>query len=166
MGMPKTRPMRKPVAGAESRAVTGGGPGGDARSEACEGWGSCAIAAILTEATCALHDYDTLGPLQLCVEDSRSRGYQTEHRSSGARTMASPALQPKALQNSGKFESGPMTRYLLTGCGFVSTNWRCASGRISSPRACPQDMKNCCSGVKPSWSAGRGLPSIDFSKAR
>src|ERR1700753_3003599 len=92
--------------------------------------------------------------------------YQIVQRFSVGRTMASPALQLNAFWNSGELLSGPSTRYLLIGCGFVSTNWRCASGRISSPRDCPHEMKNCCSGVNPSLLAGRGLPSMDFSNAR
>src|SRR5580692_7251007 len=52
----------------------------------------------------------------------------TQRRSTG-RTRASPDLQLNAFWNSGRLESGLMTRYLLTGCGLVSTNWRCVSGR-------------------------------------
>jgi len=50
IGMPKTRPMRKPVGGAESRAVSGGGPDADPRWEPLDGAGSCdrSIKPILT----------------------------------------------------------------------------------------------------------------------
>src|ERR1700732_4012255 len=50
MGIPKTRPRRKPVGGAESRAVAGGGPDADPRWEPLERAGSCdrSIQAILT----------------------------------------------------------------------------------------------------------------------
>ena len=48
--------------------------------------------------------------------------HQIVQRCSTGRTMASPVLQLNAFWNSGKLESGPMTRYLLTGCELVSTN--------------------------------------------
>src|SRR5579862_5570250 len=50
MGMPKTRPILKPVGGAESRAVTGGGPDADPRWEPLDVAGSCdrSIKPILT----------------------------------------------------------------------------------------------------------------------
>src|ERR1700733_9103974 len=50
IGIPKTRPMRKPVGGAESRAATGGGPDADPRWEPLDDAGSCdrSIKAILT----------------------------------------------------------------------------------------------------------------------
>ena len=50
IGMPKTRPMRKPVGGAESRAVSGGGSDADPRWEPLDGAGSCdrSIKPILT----------------------------------------------------------------------------------------------------------------------
>ena len=45
----------------------------------------------------------------------RFSAYQTSHRSAGARTIAESFLQPNASAKAGKFESGPMTRYLAIG---------------------------------------------------
>ena len=82
--------------------------------------------------------------------------YQTSHRFSAGRTIAEPALHENALANGGMFESGPMTRYFATGCSSPWIILRANSGRSSSPRTCPQAMKNCWSGVKPSTS-GAGV---------
>ena len=43
--------------------------------------------------------------------------YHTSQRSAFGRTMASPALQLNALLNSGRFDSGPLTRNFAIGCG-------------------------------------------------
>src|SRR5262245_62171802 len=41
--------------------------------------------------------------------------YHTTQRSAGGRTMAAPSLQLKACLNSGRLESGPITRYFPMG---------------------------------------------------
>src|SRR5580704_6149396 len=71
------------------------------------------------------------------------RPYQTAHRSDSGLTMGSPALQLKALSNSGMLLSGPRTRYLPGGCGSVETAVRAASERTMDPRHCPSAKKNC-----------------------
>ena len=76
--------------------------------------------------------------------------------------MGASAGQAKAFRNSGRFESGPMTRYFPVGCGSPWIINRCVSVRMASPRNWPQAMKNCCSGVKPSTVGAGGLPSSDF----
>ena len=57
-----------------------------------------------------------------------------------------------------------MTRYFPMGCGSDWTIRRWVSGRMASPRNCPQAMKNCCSGVKPSIvGAGvAGAEKVDY----
>src|SRR5271163_2208933 len=82
-----------------------------------------------------------------------------------SRTMASPFLQPNALANSVMFESGPFPRKRPKGCGLVLAIKRSYSGRLFVPQTCTQPRKKRCSGVKPSLSGGRGLPSSDFSYA-
>lgn len=76
-------------------------------------------------------------------------GYQITQRCLAGRTMGVPAAHWKAFWNSGMFESGPITRYLPVGCGSPWIIVRWVSGRMKSPRNCPQEMKNCCLGVKP-----------------
>jgi hypothetical protein len=92
--------------------------------------------------------------------------HHTSHLFSGARTMGASALQLNAFWNSGRLESGPMTRYFPIGCSSDCIMTRCSSMRMASPRHWPHAMKNCYSGVKPSMSGGRVLPSRDFWKAR
>ncbi len=80
--------------------------------------------------------------------------------------MALPALQENVCWNGGKLDSGPITRYLATGCGSPWIISFCVSGRVSSPRNWPHAMKNCSSGVKPSMVGAGGLPFCEFLKAR
>jgi hypothetical protein len=47
---------------------------------------------------------------RFALRPGRGEDYQTVQRSSGDLTMADPALHPKASWNSGRFESGPITR--------------------------------------------------------
>ena len=63
-----------------------------------------------------------------------SSDHHTSHRSASARTIGSPALHWNASRNSGRFDSGPLTRYFATGCGSPWIMVRCVSGRVSSPR--------------------------------
>src|SRR6266436_6493421 len=80
-----------------------------------------------------------------------------------SRTIASPFLQLKAPANSAIFESGPLPRNLGSGCGLVLAINRANSIRSLAPHTCAQPRKKRCPGVKPSLSAGRGLPARDFS---
>src|SRR6267154_2287403 len=82
-----------------------------------------------------------------------------------SRTIGSPFLQAKALANSAMFDSGPLPRNLGSGCGLVLAIKRAYSIRSLAPQTCAQPRKNRCSGVKPSFSGGRGLPARDFSYA-
>ena len=65
-------------------------------------------------------------------------------------TMADPALHANACWNSGEFETGPITRYFEIAWESDFTICRCTSVLSAAPRYCPQEMKNCCSGLKPS----------------
>jgi serpin B len=55
--------------------------------------------------------------------------HQTSQRLSFGRTIGEPSLHEKAAANSGRFESGPRTRYFGGECGFVEARRRSASGR-------------------------------------
>ena len=68
--------------------------------------------------------------------------YQTSQRRFADRTMGEFAGQPNAFWNSGALESGPLTRNFAIGCWSPCTISRCDSGRMVSPRHCPQEMKN------------------------
>jgi hypothetical protein len=54
-----------------------------------------------------------------------TRGYHTTHLVSGGRTIAEPALHENVSANGGKFDSGPITRYLATACGspWIILRW-------------------------------------------
>ncbi len=47
--------------------------------------------------------------------------YQTSQRFSCGGTIADPAGQANAFWNSGRFDNGPITRYLAIGCGSPCT---------------------------------------------
>src|SRR5436190_19861447 len=81
------------------------------------------------------------------------------------RTIGLPVLQPNALENSGMLDSGPFTRHFAAECGSVNTCRRSNSGVAFAAQTCAQPRKNRCSGVNPSMSAGRGLPSSDLINA-
>ena len=85
--------------------------------------------------------------------------HQTSQRFSGGAPSRDPGAQLNAFWNSGRFESGPMTRNFADRVR-VALDHQCAavSGRIASPRNWPQAMKNCWSGVKPSSVGCGGLP--------
>src|SRR6185295_14705306 len=68
--------------------------------------------------------------------------YHTAQRFSGGLTIAAPAGQEKVRWNSARFETVPITRNFGTGCGSVSSIWRCASGRRASPRSWAKATKN------------------------
>ena len=71
------------------------------------------------------------GPLADSVNPRRParRPHHTSHRFSAGRTMADPALQSNAAANSGRLDSGPITRKRGGECGFVATRSLSASGR-------------------------------------
>ena len=92
----------------------------------------------------------------------RGQDHQTSQRSAPCRTIGASSLHSNAALNSGRFDSGPLTRNLAIGCGSPCTIVRCVSGRISSPRHWPQARKNCCSGVKPSMRRLRRLALARF----
>ena len=54
-------------------------------------------------------------------------GYQTSQRFSAGRTIGASAGHSNAFWNSGRFESGPITRNLPIGCGSLCTISRCVS---------------------------------------
>jgi len=54
-----------------------------------------------------------------------------------------------ACANSGRFDSGPLTRRFGGECGFVETRWRSASSLILPHQPCAKPRKNSCSGVNP-----------------
>src|SRR3974390_472813 len=55
-----------------------------------------------------------------------ARSYQT--RQAGLRIIGEPALQPKALANSGTFETTPLTRHLSSECSLLSACRRACWG--------------------------------------
>ena len=61
--------------------------------------------------------------------------YQTVQRSASGLTIGEPSLQLNACLNSGKLESGPITRYLPMGCGSPWTHGtlRFRTNLISAP---------------------------------
>ncbi len=66
------------------------------------------------------------------------------------RTIGAFGLHANAFWNSGMFDSGPFTRYLLDECGLVAAFTRSASGRAFSHQTCAHPTSTRCSGVKPS----------------
>ena len=56
--------------------------------------------------------------------------YQISQILSAGRTIGASGLHWNAFGNSGRFPSGPITRYFAIGCGSVCTINRCCSGRI------------------------------------
>src|ERR1017187_1100060 len=55
--------------------------------------------------------------------------YQISHRLPPPGTIGTPSLHWNAWANSGRFESGPLTRYFGGECGLVATSRRSDSGR-------------------------------------
>src|SRR5207253_292476 len=74
-----------------------------------------------------------IGALRLLFLDSVQVAGEPHHhtmqRLSCGRTIASVALQPKAVANSGMFVSGALARKRSSGCGSVVACSRSASGR-------------------------------------
>src|SRR6266487_3250792 len=66
------------------------------------------------------------------------------------RTIGASALHENAFRNSGMFESGPFTRYLLDEWGLVAAFNRSASGLVFSHHTWAHPRKTRWSGVKPS----------------
>src|SRR4029077_19386929 len=68
---------------------------------------------------------------------ARVCGYQIAQRSFSGRTIGSPSLHWNAAANCGRFESGPLTRNLFSGCGSWRAIRRAISGRMltAQPRA-------------------------------
>src|SRR2546426_821048 len=87
----------------------------------------------------------------------RGRFCHYQIRQASFRTIRSPALQPKALANSGMFEIGPLTRHLAAECGSPRTWVRSPSGVDLAAQTCAHPRKNRCSGVNPSISGGADL---------
>src|SRR5882762_433668 len=67
--------------------------------------------------------------------------------------IGAPALQEKALSNSGMLTTTPLTRYFAGECGFVSAHSRCCSGRVFSHAHCAKPTKKRWSGDRSSRSS-------------
>src|SRR6266508_4292895 len=108
-------------------------------------------------------------PFQLLrfTRSLRGRAAKIPHqiRQRSERTIGSPALQPNAAANSGRFEGAPIARKRPSGWGFVLVCKRSNSGRAFIAHTLAQFKKRRCSGVKPSISGGRGFPARLFPKA-
>ncbi len=76
------------------------------------------------------------------------------------RIIGESGLHWKASANSGRLETGPLTRKRGGECGLFLT-WSCVnSGRWFVHHACAKPRKNCCSGVKEA--AGWGFCASSF----
>src|SRR5579859_519538 len=67
--------------------------------------------------------------------------YHTLHTFSGGFTIGWPALQEKALANSGMFTTTPLMRYFDGECGSVSARSRISSGRVLEQSHCAKPIK-------------------------
>jgi len=74
------------------------------------------------------------GPDLSYVKKMQLLSYQTRHALTGA--MGCPALQPKAVANSGMLSRTPFTRMGSGECGSVCTSIRVRAGRIFEHQFC------------------------------